>query len=78
MFLFGRYVGLDGVLRTWLPWAILVTVGAYFGRWQFAAAYGGLVAAVGIYFLLFLSPNARLAMTEKLRHSAKAGREVPS
>jgi hypothetical protein len=73
VFLRGRHVGLSGLLRTWAPWAVLMGVGLGFGRWQFAAAYGGLLLLFGLYFLLVVSPRATRRVAEQVTRPPGGG-----
>ncbi|KXZ53407.1 hypothetical protein GPECTOR_7g1304 [Gonium pectorale] len=53
VFLRGRYTSVGGFLYTWLPWAIIVGLGGYFGRLWFL--YGYLIFCVPLlaWFVLY-------------------------
>ncbi|PNH03544.1 Protein REVERSION-TO-ETHYLENE SENSITIVITY1 [Tetrabaena socialis] len=53
MFVRGSYTSLLGLLYTWLPWAVLVTLGAYFGRLTFLYVYVATCAPLLAWFLTY-------------------------
>ncbi|KAK9806379.1 hypothetical protein WJX72_012194 [[Myrmecia] bisecta] len=60
MFLRARYVAFGGVLKTWLPFCIVMTIGLYFGRLIFLYCWLGLLGLLGGYFCLYaLCSNGR-------------------
>lgn len=61
MFVAGRYVGIAGFLKTWLPFLVLAGVGGYFLRLMFLYVYL-CVFGVGVVWFLFCSYVLRPAM----------------
>ncbi|GMH39290.1 hypothetical protein BSKO_07188 [Bryopsis sp. KO-2023] len=51
-FIRGKYVGMGGFVKTWLPFAILVALGGYFGRLTFLYTYLGVLAFFTMFFLM--------------------------
>ncbi|GBG61046.1 hypothetical protein CBR_g18639 [Chara braunii] len=47
----GRWVNAGAVLKTLLPWFVLMAIGLYFGRWMFLVAWVGFSAALLGWFL---------------------------
>jgi len=53
VFLAGRYVSWAAVARTWLPFALLVGLGGYFGRVWFLVAYLAAVGPLVAWFVFY-------------------------
>eukprot|EP01023_Acetabularia_acetabulum_P046575 TRINITY_DN4821_c1_g1_i4.p1 TRINITY_DN4821_c1_g1~~TRINITY_DN4821_c1_g1_i4.p1 ORF type:complete len:228 (-),score=5.99 TRINITY_DN4821_c1_g1_i4:191-874(-) len=66
MFIFGRYTGLLSFLYTWMPFAIILTLGVVFGRFYFLVAYVSLLVFLLIIFLL-----VTLSSQQKVSASAR-------
>ncbi|EFJ43149.1 hypothetical protein VOLCADRAFT_106943 [Volvox carteri f. nagariensis] len=53
MFVRGRYTSLTGLLHTWLPWLLVTSLGAYFGRLLFLYVYMALCVPLLSWFLFY-------------------------
>ena len=53
MFLKGWYVSCWGIMKTWLPFCIIMTIGLYFGTWMFAVAWAGTFFTLMAWFLTY-------------------------
>ncbi|GIL73572.1 hypothetical protein Vretimale_5186 [Volvox reticuliferus] len=53
MFIQGRYTSLAGLIYTWLPWLVVVSLGGYFGRLLFLYCYLAICTPLLAWFLFY-------------------------
>ena len=49
----GRFTGVWGFIKTFLPFVVIMVVGLYFGTWIFATAYTGVILPISLWFFIY-------------------------
>lgn len=48
-----RHVGVVGLLKTWLPWAVIMVLCGYFGTWVFFLIWVSLAVTLGLGLTIY-------------------------